>query len=297
MKILVTGATSTIGLKVVEQLLEKGYRVRILTRQESLPPVLKNTEIWKADLSNFPIEIVQGVDIVIHIAAATPNANPDAETYRKINVDCTKHLVTACEENNVSGFIYISSTVVLFENRDPYSLSKKQAEAIIVNSKLNWTILRPSEIIGGDKSLQKFIDILKKKKTVFVPGNGKQFRHPVYYLDVANAIVHVVNNEKTYCKKYVLAASKPVTYYNYLYMIRKLFQLDFKIMVIPMWIIKPMSAIKIILPGIVKRKIQNAYNMLRSFNYDIQNGVNDFGYNPVDVESGFSAIAKENKLA
>lgn len=295
MKILVTGATASIGLKVIEQLLEKGYEVKILTRQKTISPVLKKTEIWTSDLTDITKEIVNGIDIVIHIAAATPNTNPEAETYRKINVDGTKHLVSVCEENNVSGFVFISSTVVLYDNTDAYSLSKKQAEIIIVNSKLNWTILRPSEIIGADKSLERFIDILRNKKNVFVPGSGRQFRHPVYYLDVANAIIQVINNKKTYRKKYILAASKPVTYYNYLSVIKKLFNLNFKIWVIPLWIIKLMSAMKIILPGNVKRKIQNAHNMLRSFNYDIQNCIDDFGYNPVDIETGFSEIAKETK--
>ena len=293
MNILVTGATSFIGLEVISQLLKKGHEVRTLTRQENTPAILKNTEIWKHDLFDLPAEIVKGVDVVIHIAAATPNTNPDSETYRKINVDCTRHLLSLCEENHVSHFIYISSTVVLFDSKDAYTQSKKEAESIISKSKLNWTILRPSEIIGADKSLEKFFLLLSKKKFVFIPGSGKQTRHPVYYLDVANAIVQVVANENTIRKKYILAAFEPVSYHNYLSIVKRLFKFNYTIMIIPLWILKIMAGMKKILPSSVNRKTGNAFNMMRSFSYDIQNGITDFGYAPIDVETGFSKIAKE----
>ena len=38
------------------------------------------------------------------------------------------------------------------------------------------------------------------------------------------------------------------------------------------------------------------FNMINSTNFDIQNGITDFGYAPVDVETGFREIAKEPNL-
>ena len=53
MKILVTGATSFIGLEVISQLLKKGHEVRTLTRQENTPAILKNTET-----QNYIVQII-----------------------------------------------------------------------------------------------------------------------------------------------------------------------------------------------------------------------------------------------
>ena len=174
MKILVTGATSLIGKEVISLLLEGGHEIRTLTRQKNIPAILGKTDVWTNDLADLPIEIASGMDAVIHIAAATPDANSTAEDYRKTNIDGTKKLLLICKHNKVKRFIYISSVVVLFEEyNDNYTLSKKAAEAMIIESNLNWTILRPSEILGSDKSWNKFLSLLKMKKIVFIPGNGK----------------------------------------------------------------------------------------------------------------------------
>ena len=65
---------------------------------------------------------------------------------------------------------------------------------MICKSDLDWTILRPSEIIGADKSWKGFLQMVRNKKTVMVPGTGNQLRHPVYYRDVIKAIKQVVNS-------------------------------------------------------------------------------------------------------
>jgi nucleoside-diphosphate-sugar epimerase len=294
MKILVTGATSLIGKDVISLLLKDGHEIRTLTRQLSRPAIIKKTEVWTYDLADTPNEIAEGIDTVIHIAAATPGANSSAESYQKTNIDGTKQLLSICEEQNVRRFIFISSIVVLYdEYKDDYTRSKREAEKLISRSNLDWTILRPAEIIGADKSWDRFLQILRKKKIVLVPGNGSQLRHPVFYGDVAKAIIQVINHVNTSGKKYTLAAAKPISYYQYLILVKNLFKCKFTIIRIPFRLIKILSFFKALLPEKLKKKINNAYAMMRNINLDIQNAIDDFGYKPADIEKGLRDLAEE----
>lgn len=297
MKILVTGATSLIGKEIISVLLKEDHEIRTLTRQQTVPSILLKTQILVYELSDIPSNIAAGIDTVIHIAAATPGAGSSTESYFKTNVEGTRHLIKICEEQKVRRFIFISSIVVLDrENKDAYSVSKREAEAIITRSNLDWTILRPAEIIGADKSWEKFLQLLRNKKTVFVPGNGQQLRHPVFYRDVVNAIVQVMNNTNTSGKKYTLAASEPVGYYHFLELVRKYFICNFKIIIVPLWAIQILSFFKPLLPGKLKRKINNAHRMLRNTELDIQDAIAEFNFTPLGVEAGLKELKVELSL-
>lgn len=294
MKILVTGATSLIGKELITLLLKDGHEIRTLTRQHSLPPIFKKTDVWNYDLSDAPKEIASGIDTVIHIAAAIPGANSSAEAYQKTNIEGTKKLLAICKEKEVSRFIFISSIVVLYdEYKDDYTRSKREAEELISRSNLNWTILRPAEIIGADKSWDRFLQLLRKKKIVLVPGNGSQLRHPVFYGDVVKAIIQVVYNTNTPGKKYTLAAAKPISYYQYLLLVKRLFNCKFTIIRIPFRVIKILSVFKALLPEKLNKKISNAYAMMRNISFDIQNAIDDFDYKPADIEKGLRDLAEE----
>lgn len=293
MKILVTGASSVMGKDVVERLTHDGHTIRTVTRQKSIPAGLEKTEVIIADLCELPEESLAGVEAVIHIAAATPGAKSTPEDYQKTNIESTRHLLALCEKQNVKRFIYISSIVVLCEDyNDDYTTSKRAAEAMIVESRLDWTILRPAEVIGADNSWRKFLQLLKNKKAVLVPGNGKQLRHPVFYRDVVNAVLQVLNNTKTFKQKYVLATAQPVTYHQYLKLVRKIFNCRFTIIIVPAWALKSVSVFKSVLPAPVKKKLVSSFALIRDFNFDIQNSINDFNYTPLTVEQALLELKK-----
>lgn len=293
MMILVTGASSVMGRDVVERLTQDGHIIRTVTRQKSIPAGLEKTEVIIAELCELPEESLAGIEAVIHIAAATPGAKSTPEDYKKTNIESTRHLLALCEKHNVKRFIYISSVVVLCEDyNDDYTTSKRAAEAMIVESRLDWTILRPAEVIGADNSWRKFLQLLKNKKAVLVPGNGRQLRHPVYYRDVVNAILQVLNNTTTFNQKYELAAALPVTYHQYLKLVRKIFNCRFTIILVPTWALKSASVFQSVLPTPVKQKLVRSFGLIRDFHFDIQNGIKDFNFTPLTVEQALLELIK-----
>jgi nucleoside-diphosphate-sugar epimerase len=67
MKVLVTGATSLIGRKTVEELLQRGHDVNVLQRGDCDLPVT----VFRGDIRNSDVvgDAVAGCDVVLHAAA------------------------------------------------------------------------------------------------------------------------------------------------------------------------------------------------------------------------------------
>jgi len=124
MKILVTGATGTLGANVVKQLVEKGYQVRSQVRSDSkkLTRIERfGTEIFPFDLSSRAgmADLVRGVDAVIHLAMWTgingkPCSEPFLDGLLDINMASTLFLLEAVRLHNpsIKRFVQASSSVL-----------------------------------------------------------------------------------------------------------------------------------------------------------------------------------------
>lgn len=108
-------------------------------------------------------------DVVIHLAAIIPPLADDSpELARMVNVQGTKNLVSCLEELSPDAFLLYSSSVGIYGDRldnpyisiddpipypelDEYSKTKVDAESIIKESDLDWSIFRLSAIMGKHK--------------------------------------------------------------------------------------------------------------------------------------------------
>jgi UDP-glucose 4-epimerase len=115
---LVTGATGVIGPLLVQALLEKGHRVRVLVRRELAPGELPaSVEVIKGDVTDPTVldRSVADVDTVFHLAAKLHINNPDpalAAEYRRVNVEATERLLAAARAAEVGRVVYFGSICV-----------------------------------------------------------------------------------------------------------------------------------------------------------------------------------------
>jgi nucleoside-diphosphate-sugar epimerase len=195
LKALVTGATGFIGSHLVENLLERGVRVRCLIRKTSDLKWLKNLPIElvhgdcgdKASLR----EAVKGVDQVFHVAGVTKAFNE--RTYFEVNALGTENLVNACLEYNthLQKLVYISSQAAAGPCRNggrkresdpcepvsPYGRSKRMGEelAIAHSHELPILILRPCAVYGPrDRDVYAFFKLLSKRIKPCLSGQDQQ---------------------------------------------------------------------------------------------------------------------------
>ncbi len=153
--LFITGAGGFVGNHLLAKLDASKYRnIYCLTRRREnvdLPePVPGNIEVIEGDLLNSSSyeQVLKETDTVIHMAAATGKVKPGE--YFKVNSYGTMLLLDRCKEAGVKNFLFVSSIAAAFKNkyRYFYAQSKVQAENYVKNSGLDYTILRPTMIMG-----------------------------------------------------------------------------------------------------------------------------------------------------
>jgi nucleoside-diphosphate-sugar epimerase len=119
MHALVTGGGGFLGLYIVEQLVTRGDRVRVLCRG-SYPRLSElGVETVQADIRDAAAisSACQGVGAVFHVAAVAGIWGPWRHFY-EINTLGTQHVIAACRAHGVPRLIYTSSPSVIYDGRD-----------------------------------------------------------------------------------------------------------------------------------------------------------------------------------
>ena len=112
------------------------------------------------------------------------------------NVDLTKNMIKTCKKSGIKKIVYMSGLGVTKNSRSDYFISKYKAEQEIINSGLDYTIFRPSYIVGKKDYLSKFILKQIKKGIVIIPGSGKYHLQPIFVEDVAKIILESIYEKK-----------------------------------------------------------------------------------------------------
>jgi nucleoside-diphosphate-sugar epimerase len=174
-RILLTGASGTIGKEVLKRLvhLNDRYDVIVVNRNSRRAKKVFNefreqAQFITADFSYLhqAERICKNIDVVIHLAAVIPPLTEEQpKLAERVNVFGTKSLIQALEKHSPHAFFIYSSSIAVYGDRlknpeirvgDPlqasegdfYAETKIRAEELVQSSKLDWTIFRLSAIMG-----------------------------------------------------------------------------------------------------------------------------------------------------
>jgi nucleoside-diphosphate-sugar epimerase len=216
-KILVTGGQGKLGNKIFNRK-DFNHHIIFTTKRKTNEINRPNYSYVETDLTekNGIDKNIWGVDEVLHMAGATHEKNE--ENYFKVNSQVTKRLIKVAEDNGIKRFIYLSSQAV-GKRGGSYSHSKELAENYLESSKLQWTIIRPSEIYGEDieGSINSLCGFLQNYRIVPIVGNGNYTINPLHIDDFVDFVKRLLdcNTEKSYRKKYTLAGPKPISFNDF----------------------------------------------------------------------------------
>lgn len=164
---LITGGSGFMGINLVRFLLNKGLNVRSYDIAPFNYPEAGQISVLHGDIRDTALHdsAFEGVDTVIHCAAALPLADP-AEIM-STNVDGTRMMLQASRDRGIDRFIHISSTAVygipdhhpLVESDPmvgvgPYGESKVLAERVCEEYRdkgMLLPILRPKSFVGPER--------------------------------------------------------------------------------------------------------------------------------------------------
>lgn len=150
MKILVVGATGTLGRQVVRRAIDEGHQVRCLVRSGNKAMFLKEwgAELIKGDLcypESLPLAL-EGIDAVIDAATSRPT---DSESIKRVDWEGKVSLIQAVKTAGIDRFIFFS----ILGNQNfpevPLMEIKRCTELFLAESGLNYTILQPCGFMQG----------------------------------------------------------------------------------------------------------------------------------------------------
>ena len=164
-KLLITGASGFIGKPIVQALAASGWTVRAAARDPAAIPDMAGVErVALADLAravDWP-QLVGGVTHILHLAgiAHAPGQLPD-EVYTNINTRAVGELANAAHGrverlvlmSSVRAQAGLSAGHVITETgpakpTDAYGRSKLEAERLVAESGVPFTVLRPAVVYG-----------------------------------------------------------------------------------------------------------------------------------------------------
>jgi UDP-glucose 4-epimerase len=218
---LVTGGAGFIGSHLVEALLVRGDKVRVLDnfstgKEENLADFLEQVELIRGDLLNESDlkRAVKGMDNIFHQAAfvSVPQSLEEPDRCFEVNVTGTNRLLAISRDEGVKRVILASSAAVYGENPtvplseninpeplSPYAASKRIGEiyAHLFTSQLDLdvTALRYFNVYGPRQNpasdyaavVPIFIKKLLDEEQPVIYGDGLQSRDFIYVGDVVQA--------------------------------------------------------------------------------------------------------------
>lgn len=207
MKFLITGGSGFLGINLTRFLLNKGHKVVNLDFADfDYPDCKDKITDYRGDIRNIDAvkEAVEGIDIVVHCAAALPLYSE--EDIYTTDVDGTRNVIEEAFKAGVKRFIHISSTAVYgIPDHHPlkeddkligvghYGKAKILAEEECLkfrNKNFCVPILRPKSFVGPERLgvFALFYDWAKDGHGFPMIGNGKNRYQLLDVEDLCEAI-------------------------------------------------------------------------------------------------------------
>jgi NADH dehydrogenase len=204
MKVFLTGGTGFVGRHILAELRRRGYAVKALVRRTGS---LAGVEELPGDVTRpetFPPSSLQDCQAVVHLVGIIREFPSKGITYRKLHVEATENVLRACREAGIRRYLHMSALGADPRSAAQYHRSKAAAEELVRGSGLDWTIFRPSVIIGASGELITMLVSMVKKTVLPLIGDGSFPVAPVAATTVAQAFVNALEKENAVGKTYEL---------------------------------------------------------------------------------------------
>jgi uncharacterized protein YbjT (DUF2867 family) len=211
--ICIIGGSGFIGRHLAERLIKAGHRVTIPTRRRERCKqdliLLPNAQVVEMNVYDQAAltQLLRGHDAVINLVGIL---HGNAAQFRRAHVELTQTVIRACQQAGVRRMLHMSALKANPQGPSVYLQTKGEAENLVRQSGLDYTLFRPSVVFGaGDSFLNLFARLVQLP--VMPLGRGDAKLQPVWVEDVVTAMEHSLGRDSTIGHSYNLVGPKVYT--------------------------------------------------------------------------------------
>ncbi len=296
----VLGGTGFIGSHLLAALAAEGHALTVLSRNREkrrAVNVLPSVRSYSVDVYDRAalVKHFTGHDAVINLVGILNETR--GATFTHAHVDLAATVIAACRQAGVARLHQMSS-VNAGERASRYLKTRGEAEALVRNSGLDWTIYRPSVVYGPDDGLVfRFLKLLKMSP-VLPLARPRAKLAPVYVGDVVTAIRQCLAERASIGQIYELYGPDTFTLLQLVRMIRDAAGLHRVVLPLPDWLGWLQAAAAELVPG--KPFSRDNFGSLKLDAVGRQDGLARLGITPRRFEAMLPVVldraARERRL-
>lgn len=202
-RVLIAGATGYLGKYAVQAFKDRGYWVRVLTRNKErlfepgpfTAPALQATDIddifvGEVSKPDTLAGLMNGIDIVY--SSVGISRQRDGLTFEQVDYQCNRNLIDLSLTSNVSRFVYVSMQGA--ENILHLAITQAHERVVsdLKESGISYRIVRPC---GYFSDMGVLYDMAAKGRS-FLVGPGKNKMNPIDGSDLAEVCVDTAEGDE-----------------------------------------------------------------------------------------------------
>lgn len=196
MKILLVGATGTLGRQIAKKAVQEGHEVRCIVRNPRKASFLQE---WGCELTKGNLLIkddityaLQDIEAVIDAATCRPD---DSKSIYETDWEGKLNLFNQCEQEGVKRIIFISILLTEEFRNVPLMDVKFCTEKLLEKSQFNYTIFKCAAFMQG--VIGQFAIPVLDSQAVWMSGSPTKIAY-INTQDMANIIVSSIDNSNTH---------------------------------------------------------------------------------------------------
>ena len=258
LSICILGGTGFVGSQLCAELVKRGHRIKVLTRQREQNRhllVLPNLELLQANIHN-ETELkqhFQNCDVVINLVGILNEKSHDGSGFHIAHVELARKVITMCTSCKVSRLLHMSALNASPDAKSFYLRTKGEAENYVhtfAANKIAVTSFRPSVIFGPEDSfMNRFAAVLKLTPLVLPLACANSKFAPVYVNDVVQIMADSLSDTNTIDQRINLCGPKQYTLKELVKYVAQVSEQRRMIIGLPNWVAKLQANILEYVPG------------------------------------------------
>lgn len=211
----VFGGTGFLGGRIVRDLVQDGWAVRVASRHPRAPegvPPSAEIELHKVDLqADMPVAYaVRDASAVVN-AVSLYREQGDA-TFRAIHEEGAERVARRSRELGIERLVHVSGIGSDPDSSSAYVAARGRGEERVRQAYPDATLVRPSVMFGPRDAFLQGLDRVTRLPVVPMFGDGGARLQPVYVEDVASAVNRILDDPATARRIFELGGCAVYTY-------------------------------------------------------------------------------------